>query len=88
MSSKLKKSELKPKSSLGIDKTFKICWNCMFWNKDNGRCPWIPDKFSKPPTLWSNFPYNHNCTNTKLFRYNLLYLLEDYDKFTYKKGRV
>lgn len=84
MACRLKKSELQPKSKLGIDKTFKICWNCMFWNPINGRCPWIPDKFSKPPTYYSNFPYNHNCPNNRLFRYRLDYLEEDYDKFVYK----
>jgi len=84
MATKLKKSELIPKSKLGIDKTFKICWNCMFWWPENGRCPMIPDKFSRPPTYWSNFPYNHNCTNSRLFRYKLDYLYEDYDKFVYK----
>lgn len=84
MSTKLKKSELKPKSKLGIDKTFKICWNCMFWNPENGKCPWIPDKFSKIKTSYSNFPYNHNCINSRIFRYRLDYLEEDYDKFVYK----
>lgn len=84
MSSKIKKSELIPKSKLGIDKIFKICWNCMFWNPNDGRCPWIHDKYSKKQTNWSNFPYNHNCTNTRLFRYKLDYLYEDYDKYAYK----
>ena len=84
MSSKLKKAELKPKSALGIDKTFKICWNCMFWNKENGRCPWIPDKFSRPPTNYSNFPYNNNCKNTIFFRYRLDYLEKDYNRFSKK----
>jgi hypothetical protein len=84
MATKLKKSELIPKSKLGIDKTFKICWNCMFWWPENGRCPMVPDKFSRPPTYWSNFPYNHNCPNSRLFRYKLDYLYEDYDKFVYK----
>ena len=71
MSVKLKKSELNPKSKLGIDKNFKICWNCMFWNNIDGRCPWIEDKFSKNKTNYSNFPYNHNCSNKKFFRYRL-----------------
>ena len=84
MATKLKKAELKPVSSLGIDKTFKICFNCMFWNPNDGRCPWIEDKFSKIKTNYSNFPYNHNCTNSRLFRYRLDYLKEDYDKFVYK----
>ena len=73
MSVKLKKSELNPKSKLGIDKNFKICWNCMFWNNIDGRCPWIEDKFSKNKTNYSNFPYNHNCSNKKFFRYRLDY---------------
>jgi len=73
MSVKLKKSELNPKSQLGIDKTFKICFNCMFWNPNDGRCPWIPDKFSKNKTSYSNFPYNHTCLNKKFFRYRLDY---------------
>ena len=85
MSSKLKKSELKPKSKLGIDKTFKICWNCMFWNPENGCCPWVEDKFSRPPTLYSNFPYNTSCKIKKFFRYRLDYLEENYDKFCWKK---
>lgn len=85
MSSKLKKSELKPKSKLGIDKTFKICWNCMFWNPSDGCCPWVKDKFSKPPTSYSNFPYNTSCKTKHIFRYRLDYLEEDYDKFCWKK---
>ena len=85
MANKLKKSEITPKSKLGIDKTFKICWNCMFWNRDTGRCPWIEDKFSRPPTKYSNFPYNHTCPNKILFRYRLEYLQEDYNKFVYKE---
>ena len=84
MSTKLKKSELIPKSKLGIDKTFKICWNCMFWSHIDGRCPWIPDKFSKIKTDYSNFPYNHTCTNSRIFRYRLDYLIEDYNKYVYK----
>jgi len=84
MSQKLKKADLKPKNSLGIDKTFKICWNCMFWSKEDGRCPMVEDKFSKPKTSWSNFPYNHKCQILKIFRYRLEYLDEDYDKFCFK----
>lgn len=85
MAQRIKKADLKPKSKLGIDKKFRICWNCMFWNKENGRCPWIPDKFSKPPTNYSNFPYNHNCPNSRLFRYSIEYLEEDYDTYSYKQ---
>ena len=85
MSSKLKKSELKPKSKLGIDKTVKICWNCMFWNPENGCCPWVEDKFSRPSTSYSNFPYNTSCKIKKFFRYRLDYLEENYDKFCWKK---
>ena len=85
MATKLKKSEIVPKSKLGIDKLFKICWNCMFWNRETGRCPMFEDKFSRPPTNYSNFPYNHTCQNKKLFRYRLEYLAEDYEKFCYKE---
>jgi len=85
MAKRLKLSELKPKTKLGIDKTFKICWNCMFWDSETGRCPMVKDKLSRPPTYWSNFPYNHKCEVLKLFRYRLEYVYEDYDKFSYKE---
>lgn len=77
---KLKKSELEPKSKLGIDKEFRICWNCMFWDKKTGRCPWVPDKINN--TSYSFFPYNHNCPSKRLFRYNLeykMYIDENYE---------
>lgn len=67
---KLKKSELVPKSRLGIDPTMKICWNCMFWNPNTGCCPMIEDKTQKKIAgifNYSFFPYNHKCNNTRLF---------------------
>lgn len=58
-----KKLQLEPKSLLRFDKDLKICYNCMFWNHQTGRCPFNQD----------NFNYNHFCNQIKLFRYNLLY---------------
>lgn len=70
MGIKLKKSELVPKSRLGIDPTMKICWNCLFWNPTSGRCPMFKDKTSKGPWDgfdYAHFPYNHNCGNPRWF---------------------
>lgn len=67
---KLKKSELIPKSRLGIDKTMKICWNCLFWNPKTGQCPMVEDKTKrkiKGVYNYSFFPYNHKCSNTRVF---------------------
>lgn len=67
---KLKKSELVPKSRLGIDPSMKICWNCMFWNPNNGRCPMFQDKTTKGSWNgfdYAHFPYNNRCGNTKWF---------------------
>lgn len=70
MGVKLKKSELVPKSKLGIDPSMKICWNCLFWNKTDGRCPMIEDKTKRKIEgihNYSFFPYNHKCDNIKWF---------------------
>lgn len=67
---KLKKSELIPKSRLGIDTTMKICWNCMFWDYRTGRCPMFEDKTKKKEDgvyHCSYFPWNHKCGNVKWF---------------------
>lgn len=68
---KLKKSELIPKTKLGIDKTMTICWNCLFWDVNTGRCPMFEDKtiIKKNGQIYnySFFPYNHKCQNSKLF---------------------
>jgi hypothetical protein len=67
---KLKKSELIPKSKLGIDFNLKICWNCLFWNPETGRCPNFEDKTQKQirgEWRYSFFPYNHKCENIRLF---------------------
>ena len=67
---KLKKSELIPKSKLGIDFNLKICWNCLFWNPVTGRCPNFEDKTQKQiqgEWRYSFFPYNHKCENILLF---------------------
>ena len=34
-----KKVQLQPKSKLGLNDQIKICFNCMFYQKD-GYCPW------------------------------------------------
>ena len=34
-----KKVQLQPKSKLGLNDQIKICFNCMFYQKD-GFCPW------------------------------------------------
>jgi hypothetical protein len=67
---KLKKSELVPKSKLGIDFSMKICWNCLFWNPETGRCPMFEDKTKKKIDgifNYSYFPYNHKCQNIRVF---------------------
>lgn len=58
-----KKILLSPKSSLGLNKELRICYNCMFWNHESGRCPWDND----------NHDYNTQCLFNKLFRYNTKY---------------
>ena len=61
-----KKIQLKPTSKLGFNDKLKICYNCMFYQKD-GFCPW--------EETYKN--YNDKCTKTfrkwpySLFRYSL-----------------
>lgn len=66
---KLKKSELIPKTKLGIDPNMYICWNCLFWNIHTGKCPMFEDKTIKKTNKfnYSFFPYNHKCENIALF---------------------
>lgn len=58
-----KKIILEPVSKLGFDENLRMCYNCMFWNRQSGRCPWSKE----------NYDYNHFCNSQSLFRYRLEY---------------
>lgn len=64
-----KKIQVNPKSELGLKKTLRICYNCLFRHKDTGFCPMLEEYFD----------YNHPCSakNGKLFRYRLEYNIEN-----------
>lgn len=51
-----KKIITKPKSTLGLDRKAKICFNCLFYNRETGRCPdYIDGKYP-------HYDWNHRCS--------------------------
>ncbi len=61
-----KKVQLQPKSKLGLNDKLKICFNCMFYQKD-GYCPWdneYKNYNDKCKSYFKKFPYT-------FFRYKL-----------------
>ena len=65
---KKKKITTKPKSDLGINKEMPICYNCMWWRKNNGECIYYNECYD----------YNHVCFSRKIFRYNFERMDEGY----------
>ena len=63
-----KKILLKPKSELGLDHGMIICYNCIFWNRKTGWCPWYEEYND----------YNHMCLSLKQFRYSFERMDEGY----------
>lgn len=61
-----KRIQREPKSKLGLDNKLRICYNCLFYQKD-GFCPWEMDKMN----------YNDKCNKQlrrwphTFFRYRL-----------------
>lgn len=66
-----------PKSTMGISKDMRICYNCMFYQKD-GKCPMSYDDETKKHQY---FDYNNYCKYPRLFRYRLEYkhYIDDYN---------
>lgn len=56
---KRKKIQINPKSSLGLDESIPICYNCVFRHKDTGYCPMFNEYYD----------YNYRCPTRKIFRY-------------------